>query len=248
MSAALPPRVAFWSLLPLILPQAYWVKWRSLSLPGAAGPSEGLVGEGEGEPFRFLALGDSVIAGVGAARLADALPGAAAAHLAQRLRRPVAWRALGRIGANAAQIRRELLPQLAGEGFDAALISVGVNDVTSLTPSRRYRRELGALLDALRAQAPAAVILLAGLPPLHGFPLLPQPLRWHMGLRGRSLDAFGQQVTGPRAGVRFAPLDFDPEPQHFAPDGYHPGPETHREFGRLLAEEILAGLPQPPPA
>jgi lysophospholipase L1-like esterase len=125
--------------------------------------------------------------------------------------------------------------------FDAAMISVGVNDVTSLTSGRRYRRELGLLLDALLARSPQAVILLAGVPPLHAFPLLPQPLRWHLGLRGRSLNAFGEQVAN-RPGVIFAPFDFDPRPEHFAADGYHPAPAMHREWGERVAEQIAQQL------
>jgi len=242
LSESLLPRVTFWALTPLILPQALWVKARAPKFPPAPGEREGLFQPGDAPPLRFVALGDSVIAGVGAEHLHEAVPGAAARRLSELCTRPVAWRVLGEVGANIRQIRRHQLPQLAGQEFDAAMISVGVNDVTSLTSGRRYRRELGLLLDALLAQSPQAVILLAGVPPLHGFPLLPQPLRWHMGLRGRSLNSFGARVAQ-RPGVIFAPLDFDPRPEHFAADGYHPAPDMHREWGEKVAELIAARLP-----
>lgn len=241
MSGSLLPRVMFWALTPLILPQALWVKARAPKFPPAPGDCDGLLGTAGVEPLRFLALGDSVIAGVGAEHMCEALPGAAARRLSELCARPVAWRALGQVGANISQIRRLQLPEVGEDRFDAALISVGVNDVTGLTRGRRYRRELGLLLDGLLSRSPQAVILLAGVPPLHAFPLLPQPLRWHMGLRGRSLNAFGEQVAS-RPGVIFAPLDFDPRPEHFAADGYHPSPAMHKEWGERVAELIAMQL------
>ncbi len=234
-------RVAFWALTPLILPQALWVRAHAPKFPPAPGEPHGRFGETGIEPLRFLALGDSVIAGVGAEQLHDAAPGAAARRLSEICGRPVAWRALGRVGADISQIRRLQLPEVGADEFDAALISVGVNDVTGLTRGQHYRRELGLLLDGLLALSPHAVILLVGVPPLHAFPLLPQPLRWHLGLRGRSLNAIGAQVAS-RPGVIFAPFDFDPKPEHFAADGYHPGPAMHREWGERVAELIATQL------
>lgn len=240
MSDALAPRLAFWALLPFVLPQALWVKARAPRFPPAPGERTGRIEAGEGPTLRFLALGDSVIDGVGAETLAGAVPVQAAHAVSERLQRPVQWQAIGQSGVDAGELYTRL-PELERAPFDAILLSVGVNDVTGLHTARRYARDLRALFAALRTHSPQAIVLLAGIPPLHGFPLLPQPLRWLMGLRARRLDEVGRR-TAEGEGALFAPLDFEPEPSFFAADGYHPGPQSHRDWGRNLGERLAAAL------
>lgn len=240
MSDALAPRLAFWALLPLLLPQALWVKARAPRFPPAPGERSGRIETGAGPALRFLALGDSVIDGVGAETLDGAVPVQAAHAVSERLQCPVHWQVIGQSGVDAGELRARL-HELQPEAFDAILLSVGVNDVTGLHTARRYARDLSALFTALRAHSPRAVMLLAGIPPLHGFPLLPQPLRWLMGLRARRLDGVGRR-SAESQGVLFAPLDFEPEPSFFAADGYHPGPQSHRDWGRNLGERLAAAL------
>ena len=35
------------------------------------------------------------------------------------------------------------------------------------------------------------------------------------------------------------PLDFDPDPEEFAGDGYHPSEESYSKFGRRMADRLL---------
>ena len=36
------------------------------------------------------------------------------------------------------------------------------------------------------------------------------------------------------------PLDFEPDPDKFAADGYHPSEDSYAEFGRHVAERLIA--------
>jgi hypothetical protein len=76
------------------------------------------------------------------------------------------------------------------------------------------------------------------MPPLHGFPLLPQPLRAVFGMRARSFEYVTRQLTDEHPFVRHVPVDFDPDPAKFAADGYHPSEESYQEFGRSMAEGL----------
>ena len=78
------------------------------------------------------------------------------------------------------------------------------------------------------------------MPPLQGFPLLPQPMRALFGMRAQMLDEVARQLIGKLGYARHVPLDFDPDPAAFAPDGYHPSEESYTEFGQHMAEEILS--------
>jgi lysophospholipase L1-like esterase len=227
----------FWIVFPFLVPQALYVRRTAPRFRPAGGPSAGSVGKGG--QTRLLAIGDSIIAGVGASGFSKALVGQTAAALATSQNRCVEWQAFGVSGYNSKDVLDRLVPKLPGVPFDYIIVSVGVNDITGLTSLRTWRRNLSLLLAKLEAHSPKALIAVAGMPPLHGFPLLPQPLRAAFGMRGRSFDEVARQVTNSRQNSRHIPLDFEPEPKKFAADGYHPSEESYTEFGCHMANELL---------
>ena len=227
----------FWTVFPLLLPQALYVRRTAPRFGPAGGPSEGSCGTGD--PCRLLAIGDSIIAGVGASEQSRALVGQTAAALAKSLQREVAWKALGVSGYNAARVLDTLVPKLPGDESDFIVVSVGVNDITGLATLSKWRQNLSRLLDKLRAHSPGAVVAVAGMPPMHGFPLLPQPLRATIGMRARAFDEAAKDVVGSYKRFVHVPLDFEPQAHKFAPDGYHPSEESYVEFGRHMADALL---------
>lgn len=229
--------IAFAAFAPLVILQGLWVKLRARRAPAAAGPRSGSVGTGE--PLKLLLVGDSIVAGVGVDRLDDALPGRLAAALADATGRRVAWSALGVSGFDARRVRRLVERGLApADDADCLFVSVGVNDVTGLKTARHWRRELRALLLTLRERCPRAMIVLSGLPPLHGFPALPQPLRALLGMRARGFDAIAEDVAGAADGVVFSPNRFEPDPAGFAEDGYHPSAASCAAWAGTLSATI----------
>ena len=230
-------RVGFWALVTLVAAQGVWVRRVAPRFEDAAGPGQGSVGQGA--PLRLLAFGDSIVAGVGAPTLAEALVGQFASALASRAGRRVEWVAVGKTGARSADLHRRLLPELPPAPFDVVVVSVGVNDVTGLVRSRDWRRGVDAVVAGLRAHSPDALILMAGLPPLWGFPLLPQPLRFTFGLRARTFDRLLEQVVAARGDCRYLPTQFEPAPEKFSADGYHPATESDRVWGGQLADAVL---------
>ena len=228
----------FWLVFPLLLPQALFVRRTAPRHPPAGGPAEGSVGTGES--VRLLAIGDSIVAGVGASTLATALVGQTAAAIAEARSSAVAWQAIGVSGYDSAKIIDRLLPKLPSTQADYTVLSVGVNDVTGLTTLPTWRSNLGRILVALQNHSPEAVIAIAGIPPLGEFPLLPQPLRAAFGLRARQFDSAARELAAGYPGVVYVPVDFEPDPHKFAPDGYHPSEEGYTEFGREVASGLLA--------
>lgn len=227
----------FWIVFPFLIPQALYVRRTAPRFAPAGGPVNGSVGDGE--QAHLLAIGDSIIAGVGASELSRALVGQAATALAHARQCRISWQALGRSGFDSARILENLVPLLPGDTFDYVIVSVGVNDITGLTSMRQWSRNLTALLRALQHHSPDALIAVAGMPPLHGFPLLPQPLRATFGMRARAFDDIARRVVDQRERCTHVPLDFEPEPAKFSPDGYHPSEESYTEFGRHMAESLL---------
>lgn len=229
-------RVLFWSLFPFTLPQAIQLRRAAPRLEPAAGPVAGAVGEGR--DLRLIAIGDSIVAGVGAGRSDNAIAGATAASAAPLLGARISWQSIGKIGATTEKIRQRLVPRLPEDPADILVVSAGVNDLTSLHRTGRFAQNLGGLLDTLRLHSPRAVIAVTGIPPLHGFPALPDPLRRVFGLRGKTFDAVIRRETEHRDRVRHIPLDFEPTPDKFSADGFHPSAESYSYFGAITAEAI----------
>ena len=228
----------FWSVFPFLVPQAIYVRRHAPRFAPAGGPAEGSAGDGA--EVRLLAIGDSIIAGVGATDLSRALVGQTATALAASGHCRVSWQALGVSGYDSARVLERLVPKLPGTPCDYMIVSVGVNDVTGLTSIRRWRHNLSKVIHELQTHSPRARIAIAGLPPLHGFPLLPQPLRATFGMRASVFDDVARQVIGEHSRTLHVPVDFDPDPKKFAPDGYHPSEEGYTEFGRHMADGLLA--------
>ncbi len=233
-------RMLFWALLPLVTPQAVRLR-RSLSpfIP-AQGPIAGSVGSGK--PLRVLLLGDSIIASVGVDHTVDGLGMTIAEPLAAMTGRQVQWYAHGKIGARSKKVGGELLERVPHDSLDVIVVSVGVNDVTGLTLTKTWRRDLSALLDKLEQRFPHVLIVLAGIPPLHGFPLLPFPLNRTLGIRANIFNSITRQLVSMRSRVILLPLDFDPQPQMFSADGFHPSQHSYAHFGNLIAQAITARL------
>ncbi|HET9033397.1 MAG TPA: GDSL-type esterase/lipase family protein, partial [Dokdonella sp.] len=126
--------VVFWLFLPFVAIQAFRLRRDAPRLQPAAGESAGRIGSGE--TLRLLAIGDSIIAGVGASTLGRALVGCTARALIARRGGAVEWQAYGTSGASSKRIIADLLPNISSMPADAIVVSVGVNDVTALTTIR----------------------------------------------------------------------------------------------------------------
>lgn len=234
--------------MPLAAPQGLAARRRAPRFAPAAGPDRGIQqpqsdhSSPSSAPLRVLGFGDSIIEGVGCQHLDEAFIGRFAAALAESTGRPVMWRAIGRTGACAAEMIDHLLPRLDGDAPDLVVVSVGVNDITTLKRSHRFRRDLEHLIGGLRKRAPDALIVLCGLPQMQRFPLLPQPLRWLAGLRAQTFDDITAAVANQHHGVAHEPTHYQPKPHEFAPDGYHPNAATQGLWATTLAHSVIVRL------
>jgi lysophospholipase L1-like esterase len=141
----------------------------------------GTIGPEDGEPLTLVVLGDSSVAGVGADAVEDTLTYGVAKALSDRYR--VTLHALGVSGSRLANVVGEQLPQVEGLGPDIVLVCVGTNDVTHGTTLREARRQLRLLVDGLARVAPAAKVIVSGLPPAETAAAFHRPLRDLLGLR-----------------------------------------------------------------
>jgi hypothetical protein len=59
-------------------------------------------------------------------------------------------------------------------------------------------------------------------------------------MRAKSFDEAAGDVVSAHRGALHVPIDFEAGPGKFADDGYHPSEESYIEFGRQVADRLLA--------
>lgn len=220
---------------PFLYLQGKAVRRSILRLPEPPGSRHGVTGSGP--LLRLLVLGDSAAAGVGAVHQDEALLGHLVAALSAKF--TVEWKLFARTGATTASTLQRM-QELDGGPFDAAVTSLGVNDVTAGVGRRVWLKQQAELRRILRSSFGVTRLVVCGLPPVHGFPALPQPLRWYLGARARDFDLTLERDIEAEDGVLFLSLRFTEDASLMAADGFHPGPEVFREWGRRAGLAVTA--------
>ncbi len=232
------------ALSPLLVAQAIATRRRAPVLPEAAGPRQGRLGSGE-RVLRLLIAGDSSAAGVGVAHQDQALAGHLTRALHRRTGRPVHWTLHARSGLTTQQVHALLCAE-ARSAADVAVVLTGVNDVIDQVAPRRAVQHREALADWLFAERGVAHVLFAPLPPVHRFPLLPQPLRRVMGDDARRHDDALAEWAATRGDVSHIAIEFDLPPEAMASDGFHPGEPVYLACGEALAAHMAQIIQETP--
>ncbi len=232
------------TLAPLFLP-LWWLHLLQLrrrlpALPPASGPTRGSV-PGPEEAIHLLVLGESTVAGVGAADHQQALTGQIARALAAQTRRTVHWEAVGQNGTTVRAATRRLLPRISAQKPQVVVVALGVNDVLWFRSRGRFMRDIASLERRLRRRIGPAPIVWSPIPDLGRFPSLSPTLRSVLGHRARRLDQAARDAARTLPQVIYLPPMPLPSnrPDLFCADGFHPSPLGYELWARYLVTELV---------
>lgn len=229
-------------LMPVLLAQALYLRNTVVTLPDPIGPRK--TTKGEGPPLRFLVIGDSSALGIGVALQDDALLGQMTQRLAPH--RTVSGELIAESGARTWDVVR-WLDDLPDDRFDVVVTALGVNDVTKAVSLGRFCAGQATLIAGLKAKYGDPFVIASGLPPVHQFPLLPQPLRWVLGRQALRFDTHLRAIANAHDRCTGVQIDLALGPHNMAEDGFHPGPAVYAAWARgivgLIAEhtDLLDG-------
>jgi lysophospholipase L1-like esterase len=219
---------------PLLWLQGKYVRRVTPHLPEPPGARQGSTGQGP--TLRLLIAGDSAAAGVGASLQDEALCGRLVGYL--RPHCTVHWRLVAVNGLDSPGLVK-LLEETRAEKFDVVVLSIGVNDVTSLRSPSQWMQWQDRLAQVIQTRFGPRLLIHSALPPMHAFTGLPQPLRWFMGRW--ALEMNRQLVVALSAQTKRKlhwPLK-EAVSGDLAVDGFHPSPLGYAFWAESLSKVIL---------
>jgi len=184
----------------------------------------GEFGPPDGRPLRFVVLGDSTAAGLGAGDPS----GSYAAALARKLGDD-GWRVemtgLGVSGARVKDVADNQAPDVAALDPDLVFVGIGANDTTHWTPLDEVERDMRRAIETL--EATGATVVVAGAPDMRAA-AFHEPLRSIVGWRGRAVAAAIARAADaedvpvvPLARLTYPFFEAAPD-THNSPDMFHP--------------------------
>ena len=225
------------ALAPFLIMQALYVRCVTPKLPEPSGKRSGV--DGSGPLLRLLILGDSAAAGVGVSTQGQSLSGQLVNALGAEFK--VSWKLIAQAGHKAKDVLRELT-MASPESFDIVVTSIGVNDVTHGTMTKRWINQLGQMVELLQSKFHSRHIILSCVPPMHLFPALPQPLRFYIGSRAKQFNSALNLFADGCKACEFVTINFPMEAAYMADDGFHPGALAYKIWANQLAVVIRSRL------
>ena len=211
----------------------------------AAPYADGLYGaRKQGTSQRLAMLGDSLAAGLGAGEARNTPAAMIAQGVSNVLDRPVRLMNAATVGARSADLLGQVDRALHMRPHLAVII-IGANDITHVG---RPQQAVGHLEQAVRRlRSVGCAVVVGTCPDVGSVRPIPQPLRWVARRLSRQLAA-AQMIACVREGahvVSFADElgeEFSADPDLFAEDRFHPGPEGYERVTQVLFPAVLAAL------
>lgn len=229
-------KAATLALIPALMIQGWRVKKNTPRLPEPEGMREGQ--SGSGQALSILIAGDSAAAGVGVATQEDALLGAVLKELQADY--AVSWKLHAKSGDSTTQVI-ESVRALEPRHYDVVLTSIGVNDVTKLMSAEAWIQQQRKFYDLIEDKFTPGLIIAAGVPPMHLFPALPNPLGWLFGQYAKQMNKQLAQFIQHRPAMQWIEYDLEKYQSlnlEMAADGFHPSKEIYQIWAQEAAAKI----------
>ena len=121
-------------------------------------------------------------------------------------------------------------------------MAVGTNDAKNFHTVRRFKREFGGLLYALRAKWPQAHIVWSPVIDMTRVPALPPLLGRLLEIRAGLLNRMGERLCHERGAVAAARLPVDDPATGFSKDGFHASEAGYAAWARHMLPFVLAAI------
>ena len=224
------------ALIPALIIQGNRVKKNTPVLAEPEGQREGRVGAGSA--LSILIIGDSAAAGVGVDHQKDALSGSILKKLEHQFQ--IEWKLQATTGHRTSHIQRAVT-ELPKQHYDVVITSVGVNDVTKLTPPNIWIEKQVQLYSSIEEKFSPELIIATAVPPMQHFPALPNPLAWLFGQYAKKMNLMLDRLIEKKPNMQLIQYDFELYQRlnlSMAKDGFHPSKEVYEVWADQIVSKI----------
>ena len=239
-------QLSWYALSPVFLlctPQALYIAKTTLRLPEAQGNP--IIQHGaQTNTLKFVHFGESTVAGVGVEQLQSGL----SAQLCYEIQRQysefndtgIECYITGQNGIRFTQLNQ--LIEQSDYVADFSIITMGVNDTTSLTSINRWKNDIRRCIAQLNRDAQKKPIFFTQVPPMAQFPALPAPIKYLLGLRAYLLNVELQRLCQQHENCHYVGSKLLVEKKMMAKDGYHPSELGYQAWAQQITPQILQHL------
>lgn len=199
----------------------------------------------EAAPVRYVALGDSLTAGVGVSESGNAYPYLVGAQIGSVQKENVEILNTGVPGARALDVLQHQLSLPLLTDFHPQFITllIGVNDVHNFTSLAKFQTQLEAISTQLATRFPSSTVLFIAAPYIGAPTQTLPPYNWLVAWRTRSLNGITQLVAR-RHGFRYSDL-YTPtyavattDHNYYSADLFHPNDSGYALWSKIIYADL----------
>ncbi len=189
----------------------------------------------------YVALGDSLTAGVGVNDYEDSYPYLLAQYFAGNSYR-INLQSRSYPGLKTADLVKDYLPEAIDDNPDVATLLIGVNDIHGQISAKEFGRNYEEILKRLTSETEAKVYAI-NIPLLGSRNLLLPPHNWFLNFKTRQFNKIIKKLTD-KYSVKYIDLYtptekfFRENGSHYAADFFHPSAEGYKIWADLIYADI----------
>jgi len=187
------------------------------------------------DPDRVLLIGSGPAVGWGVSTHQLALPGQLARELSRGTGRGTHVDVIADPNMTVESAAASVPPSLAA-GYDAIIVTVGVNDALSLTTPSKWRDAMTQLVHDLRTRSTASTqLVITGIQPIRSIPVYDSVFGLIAERHATVLNGISREIGERSRNTSFVRLDAWQQG-----NDRHRSPIVYRNWGRALAAQLMA--------
>lgn len=192
---------------------------------------------GTAQTIKYVALGDSLTAGVGATSSKDSFPYKVGAALA-RSGKNIELVNRGVPGAKTQDVIDSQLQEALSDTPDIVTVLIGVNDIQGFVSSETFKRNEETIIDTLTSKTRAKIIII-NIPYLGTDDLIAWPFRWLYRRRTAEFNIILADIAKNK-GLTLIDLNEATKGQsarnsrYYSTDQFHPSAEGYKEWSEII--------------
>ncbi len=204
------------------------------NLPAPKHQTETVVGRGAEHVIKYVALGDSLTAGVGVLNYPDSYPYQVAERLSAQGQ--VKLINLGHPGALLIDVEKTQLPRALLEKPDVVTLLIGINDIHNFVPINEFENRYSGVVEALSGSG--ARVYLLSIPHLGSGNTLLFPYNMLLDFKTRQFNLKIKEISE-RYDLKYIDIySADKSEGFYSEDEFHPSALGYKDWMKIIDETI----------